>query len=60
MKKVRMVCSECGSENVVVDAYASWNFDTQEWEVASTHDKGSYCEDCDDEVYIDSKEVETD
>lgn len=60
MKKYRMVCADCGSEEVVKDAYASWNIETQEWEVASTHDKGSYCSICDDEVYIESKELGAD
>ena len=27
--KVRMVCRNCKSEDVVVDAYASWDYDLQ-------------------------------
>lgn len=39
MSKIRMVCPECGDkENVVKDAYASWNIDTQEWVLHSTYE----------------------
>jgi hypothetical protein len=37
---VRMVCSRCGSEEVVADAYAEWNVDSQAWGIVQTFDKG--------------------
>lgn len=52
MSKVKMVCEDCGSDDVVADAYASWNVDTQKWEVDSIFDKGSYCNNCDKESYL--------
>lgn len=52
-KRQHMVCATCGSENVQADAFASWNFETQSWEIAQTFDKGSYCDDCDGECHID-------
>ena len=56
-KRVKMVCDDCGGENVVADVYASWNVDKQEWEVSNTFDKGAFCDDCDSsEIRI--KEVE--
>ena len=56
--KVKMVCSTCGSDDVRADAYASWNVDTQEWELSSTFDKGSYCLTCSGECRIDEKIIE--
>lgn len=42
----RMTCSECGSDDVLKDAYAAWNFEKQQWELFDTYDKGSVCETC--------------
>jgi hypothetical protein len=39
------VCPECGSDNVLLDAWASWNHDKQAFEVAATFENGT-CEDC--------------
>lgn len=39
------VCPECGSDNVLLDAWASWNHDKQAFEVAATFENG-ICEDC--------------
>lgn len=54
---VKMVCANCGSEDVLADAYASWNYTEQRWEVESTFDKGAFCRDCDGDTRIDEKEV---
>jgi hypothetical protein len=55
----RMVCSTCGSERVLADAFARWNYENQEWELQNTFDKGSYCEgECDGECRIEEIEVE--
>ena len=36
--KIKMVCPECGDEkNVVKDAYASWDIETQQWVLHSTY-----------------------
>lgn len=56
-KKFKMVCSYCGSENVLSDAYAKWNVENQEWELDNTFDKGAFCEDCDGECRIVEKEI---
>ena len=39
------VCPECGSDNVLLDAWASFNAKTGEYEIATTFDNGT-CEDC--------------
>jgi ribosomal protein L37AE/L43A len=46
MSRIKMVCSECGSEDVRADAFASWDVETQLWELATTFDKGHACEGC--------------
>jgi hypothetical protein len=49
------VCSYCGSEDVKVDAFASWNKDENKWELESVYEKG-ICDDCDGEATIIDKE----
>ena len=50
-KGTRMVCAECGSENVKVDAWASWNSELANWEVESTQDAG-WCDQCEGETRV--------
>ena len=45
-EKIKKVCSDCKSEDVVADAYAAWNWVTQEWDIVATFDKGSHCNNC--------------
>lgn len=58
MAKLKMVCRRCGSDDVLADAYAAWNVETQKWEVESTFDKGGHCNACDGEARIVSVELE--
>ena len=51
-KNIKMICATCGGDDVRADAYAAWNVDTQEWELVTTFDKGSVCEDCGGECRI--------
>ena len=53
-----MKCQSCDSEDVLADAYAKWNIDTQEWELHNTFDNGSYCENCEGEARIIEEEVQ--
>jgi hypothetical protein len=55
-KRVKLVCSHCGSENVLIDAYAKWDPSTQKFKLLSTFDKGHVCDDCGGPCSI--KEVE--
>lgn len=48
---MKMVCAECGSENVRRDAWASWNETEQDWELSHTFDY-AHCDDCDGETTI--------
>ncbi len=58
--KLKMVCSRCGSENVRADAYAEWDVDNQKWELTTTFDKGSVCEDCEETDCIEEVEIKDD
>jgi hypothetical protein len=44
-QKIKMVCDHCGSEDIRRDAFASWNVETQEWELASIFDN-TICDAC--------------
>jgi hypothetical protein len=51
-KKISIICSSCGSKNVMRDAWAEWDEDAQDWTLHSTLDQG-YCEDCEGEAHLD-------
>lgn len=38
MEKRHAVCPKCGSEDIVTEAVARWNIETQEWELSSMYD----------------------
>lgn len=42
MPRIKIICCACGSEDIVRDAVATFNEQTQEWELAGVHD----CESC--------------
>jgi hypothetical protein len=54
-KKVKMVCAQCGSDEVRADAYAAWDVESQSWELAQTFDKGAYCDKCDGETRLEER-----
>jgi len=43
---ITYVCSECGSTDVLLDAFATWNENTQAFEVSNIFDKGHSCNQC--------------
>lgn len=49
--KVKKVCKQCGSENVVKDAWASWDIKKQEYVLEDIFDN-EFCKDCDRETII--------
>jgi hypothetical protein len=57
IKRFKMVCSECGSERVLKDAYAIWSVEEQEWILHSTYDHAD-CEECGGECKV--KEIVAD
>lgn len=44
--RIKPVCTTCDSDNVMADAFASWDVDEQQWELANSFDD-MYCEACD-------------
>jgi hypothetical protein len=57
MAKYKYVCSVCGSENALRDAWAAWDVESQTWELVSTFQAG-FCEDCDGSASLDAIEIE--
>jgi ribosomal protein L37AE/L43A len=55
--KINIVCSHCGSENVMRDAWAVWNVDTQQWDLGTVFDAG-HCDDCEGEASLEEVSVE--
>lgn len=43
----RRVCRHCGSEDVVRDAWASWDVEAQEWVLDQFFDN-AYCRSCEE------------
>jgi len=43
--RVKFVCPVCKSDRILRDAYASWNQETQEWELHDVYDYTA-CQDC--------------
>jgi hypothetical protein len=54
--KRQITCAHCGGENVVRDAWASWDIDKQEWVLKNVFDY-AYCQDCASETSINETEV---
>ena len=46
-------CSRCRSEDVVRDAWATWSFERQEWELGQAFDH-AYCEACETDCTIET------
>lgn len=58
MSRVKYVCAKCGSDDILFDAYATWNVRTQQMEVANTYDKGHFCNNCEGECSVDEVAIE--
>jgi len=54
--KVTIICKQCGSDNVMLDAYAMWSVEEQKWTLAATYDV-SHCVDCEGETRLIEKEI---
>ena len=54
-RRIKMVCSKCGGDDVRRDAWAVWDTENQEWALGSVFDFG-HCEPCDGASHL--KEVE--
>ena len=58
---IKIVCEECGSDQIVVDANAEWDISLQEWVTTGVLDE-AHCFKCDDscstiEVEFNKEEV---
>ncbi len=55
-KKVRIVCRDCGSDDVCRDAWAEWDEERQEWMLGTVFDAG-HCEKCEREASLEEVEI---
>ena len=44
-------CATCGSDQVMLDAWAAWSAESQSWELAATM-QSAFCEECDGETRL--------
>ena len=51
MQAVKKVCRHCGSTDVLIDAWAKWDEETQKWVLDSVYEN-TICETCDGETQI--------
>ncbi|WP_300043097.1 hypothetical protein [uncultured Paracoccus sp.] len=54
---VTLHCRYCGGQNLLADACARWNVETQQWEMSHVYD-GVTCEDCETETRADERPIE--
>lgn len=48
--KVDFVCSNCGSNELIFDAAAQWDTDSQKFILITTYESRPYCRECDGET----------
>ena len=62
VKRITYVCTDCGSKNVVTDANARWDEESQAWVVKDIFDESEgWCRDCDEKYEngdVNLKEIE--
>ena len=56
MTKIRFVCCDCGGDNIVVDGFASWSVEKQDWVLANVFEE-AFCADCDTSTSIAEEEI---
>ena len=56
-RKVSYVCTECGSDDVRIDAFAMWDVDKQAWVLSHMFDQ-AFCEQCDGETTTEERAYE--
>ena len=55
--KLQMVCGDCGSTDVMRDAWAVWDVEAQDWVLGAVFDYG-HCDRCGRETNIEEQLVE--
>ncbi|SCA58128.1 hypothetical protein MTBPR1_80182 [Candidatus Terasakiella magnetica] len=57
--KIKIVCTSCGNNEILVDAYATWSIELQKYELSSTFEK-AHCEKCDCMVSFHEVKIDAD
>ena len=51
VERITIVCCDCGSDDVLRDAWAAWDVERQEWTLSQVFDDG-FCNRCEREVSL--------
>jgi hypothetical protein len=51
-QKSKVVCTACGSEAVLVNAWEKWDAAKQRWQLADIFESNAYCANCECECSI--------
>lgn len=54
--RIKIVCAHCGSDDVMRDAWAVWNEETQQWELGAVFD-AAFCEKCEGDATLEEVEL---
>jgi hypothetical protein len=57
MSKIKHICATCKSDDVVLDAWAEWDIDTQDWVLRSVFDD-AFCIKCEQACDMEEVEIE--
>ena len=52
--KIKYVCTRCGSDDVLCDAYVEWDVVEQQWSLQNTFGRGAWCNACDDDTRLEA------
>lgn len=56
--RIKYVCSCCGSESVLIDAWAEWDTAKQAWHLADVFESTARCSNCDGECKVEAKPID--
>ena len=55
--RITIHCEDCGSQEVMRDAFAVWNPELQMWEISSLYDDW-FCPECEAETHVVERKIE--
>ena len=53
----RIVCTSCGGEDVLRDAFTKWDIEKQEWVLSTVYDD-TFCETCEESCTVSEETVQ--
>lgn len=53
---IRIICSQCGSDDVKRDAWATWDEDAQQWVLDNVFDE-AWCDACEGSTSLEEEQL---